>query len=99
MGFFKKALIEEHDVDAKLGHAKTSISYIGEMLGFIAAKKERSWKKPASGLFFIREVSNGVPAKEAFKKIESGQLDAEIKDFAKNHFKNLFEGKKGYWSK
>lgn len=68
---------------------KESIAPVGFHLGAFAAQKEAHWKKPASGLFLIREICNGVPVRKAVQKIESGELDAEIAAFAKKHLKNL----------
>ncbi len=80
----------EHDKASGFGHAGTDIATIGGVLGVFAADKERQWKKPASGLFLIREICNGKPVDTALKEIESGKLDKEITAFAKKHFGNLF---------
>jgi hypothetical protein len=83
----------EHDKDVDLGHAGTAIDNIGMRLGEFAADKERQWKKPASGLFLIREACNGILVKDAIKSIELGQLDKEIQAFEKNHLAKLFPRK------
>ncbi len=83
----------EHEPDANLGHARTPINTIGKHLGEFAADKERQWKKPASGLFLIREVCNGILVQDAVKRIESGKLDSEIQAFEKNHLAKLFPKK------
>jgi len=84
----------------KIGHGLYSIRWNGEIAGIdstalaynfgaFALAKELEWKKPASGLFLVREICKGTPAEAAIKKIESGALDAEIRTFAKKHLANL----------
>ncbi len=83
----------EHDYESDLGYLGTGLSDVGKHFGAFAASKEMEWKKPASGLFLIREVCNGTPVQKAMAEIESGKFDAEIKAFSKRHFKNLMAKK------
>ncbi|MDD5163954.1 MAG: hypothetical protein PHD95_07170 [Candidatus ainarchaeum sp.] len=78
----------EHPTKKREGLSPTILVF-----GSFAADKEREWKKPASGLFLIMEICNGVPIRDAIKKIESGKLDSQIAAFAKKHHKNLLASK------
>jgi len=81
----------EHDF---LGLRGWSTARFGHDFGVFAASREHEWKKPASGLFLIREVCNGLPVDSAIRKIESGKLDAEISAFAKKHLAILLRENK-----
>lgn len=70
---------------------RPSFAMAGGKLGLLDAKLEFFLKKPGIGIFFIKEVTTGVPVVKALEVTQRGQFDARLKDMLENdpYFKRL----------